>query len=215
MINKLIAYIERLFEDAPRTKKTLELKDEIKANCIEKYNDLLTTGKTEEEAYNIVVGGIGDINELIDTLNEDKNYDINEQKRAAKYKAIAIMLYIISVTPVIILDYFGEGAEIVGIFLMFLMIGVATAILVYTAASKPKYIKAEETLVEEFKEWQAEKSKEKAIRNTISSIFWTIIVAIYLFVSFLYNAWPFSWIIFIIGAAIDQIIKLIFQLKRS
>lgn len=215
MINKLIGYIEKLFEDAPKTKKILELKDEIKSNLIEKYNDLLTTGKTEEEAYNIVIAGIGDINELIDNLNEDNVYDLYEQKKVAKLKALAIMLYITSVIPVILFGYFFKSGGPIGVALMFLMVGAATAILVYTATSKPNYIKAEETLVEEFKEWKAGKSKEKAIRDAISSILWVMIVIIYLFISFIFNAWPFSWIIFLIGAAIDQIIKLLFQLKKE
>lgn len=215
MINKLIAYIEKLFENAPKNKKTTELKDEIKSNLIEKYNDLLTTGKTEEEAYTIVVGGIGDINELIDQLDDHRDCEDKYRRKRAKYTAFAIMLYIISVVPVIFTDYFGEDENPFGIALMFLIVGIATAILVYQAASKPKYIKTEETMVEEFKEWQAERSKTKALRQTISTVLWLLIVMIYLFISFIFGIWAFSWIIFVVGAAIEQIIKLIFEMRKA
>ncbi len=215
MINKLIAYIERLFESAPENKKTNELKDEIKANLIEKYNDLLSTGKSEEDAYTIVVGGIGDINELIDQLDDSYVYEDKDRQRRAKYTALAIMLYIISVVPVIFTSDMGEYGSAFGISLMFLIIGIATAILVYLAASKPKYMKVEETMVEDFKEWKAEKSKTKNLRNTISTLLWILITIIYLIISFAFGIWAFSWIIFIVGAAIEQIIKLIFEIRKS
>lgn len=215
MINKIIIYIENLFENTPNNKKTIELKEEIKSNSIEKYNDLLLTGKSDEEAYKIVVESIGDINELIDVLNGQNNYEDKERKKRTKYTAFAIMLYIISVIPVIITDYFGDGDNPFGIALMFVFIGIATAILVYLAVSKPKYKKAEETMVEEFKEWQAEKSKTNAVRKSISTVLWLIITLIYLYISFIYGIWAFSWIIFVAGAAIDQIISLIFEIKKS
>lgn len=40
------------------------------------------------------------------------------------------------------------------------------------------------------------------------------ITAIYLWISFTLGLWAYSWIIFIIGAAIQNIIKLAFELKE-
>ncbi len=94
MINKLRDYVEQLFENAPQTPKVRDLKDELTADVIEKYNDLLVRGKTEEEAYNQVITGIGDISELIGQLQGGSSQsstaeDTVERKRSAKLLALS------------------------------------------------------------------------------------------------------------------------------
>lgn len=219
MINKLMNYVDQLFENAPQTKKVLDLKDELKADLIEKYNDLLAAGRSEEEAYNMVVSGIGDISDLISQIegsNENGSEKINdttERKKSAMYVAVAVALYIMSIVPVILADALLGYDSGVGIVFMFIFIAAATGLLVYRGASKPRYIKADETLVEEFKEWKSRKSRKDSARNAVSSAFWTSVVAIYLVVSFWFDIWSYSWLIFIIAAAISQIIKAIFELR--
>ena len=221
MINKMKDYVNQLFEDAPQTKKVLDLKDELTADLIEKYNDLLADGKSEEEAYNMVISGIGDIDDLISQIDggaESGRVSIDdsaERKKNALLVAAAVALYILSIVPVILADaVLGFGGDI-GVVLMFIFIATATGLLVYRGASKPRYMKADETLVEEFKEWKSRKSKNQSVRNAISSAFWTSVVAIYLVVSFWFGIWSYSWLIFIIAAAIDQVIKAIFELKEE
>ena len=46
-------------------------------------------------------------------------------------------------------------------------------------------------------------------------IFWTLLIAVYLLVSFLFGIWAYSWILFIIGAAVSQIINAVFRLKEN
>ncbi len=50
--------------------KVKELKDELFENLKEKYNDQIQDGKTEQEAYNSVISGIGDLSELIESVKE-------------------------------------------------------------------------------------------------------------------------------------------------
>ena len=68
MKEKLRAYIESLFLEAPKTKRAYELKEELFANLSAKFDDLVAKGKSEEEAYMAVVSGIGDMDELIRNL---------------------------------------------------------------------------------------------------------------------------------------------------
>ena len=70
MNDKLRNFIESLFEDAPKTKQTIELKEEMLQNLIDKYNDLVDSGKSSEAAYNIATASIGDINELISQIGK-------------------------------------------------------------------------------------------------------------------------------------------------
>ena len=47
------AYVDQLFADAPDTQRAYEMKMELVQNLLDKYNDLVASGKSEEDAYNI------------------------------------------------------------------------------------------------------------------------------------------------------------------
>lgn len=214
MINKIRNYIDHAFEAIPQTKKVLELKEELFSNLIEKYNDQLRVGKTEMEAYNVAIAGIGDISELVDSI---KTYDplvpmtSQEITRRAAITAVAVMLYILS--PMLLILSSNFGAEITGLCLMFLFIAIATGLLVFNGATKEKYRKTDDTLVEDFKEWRGNSAKERSAYSLFSSAFWSVVTATYLLVSFVFGIWIYSWIIFIVAGAIESMIKGILQLR--
>ncbi len=215
MIAKIRTYINRAFEDVPRTKKSMEMQEELISNLIEKFNDQLRLGKSEEEAYTSVIASIGDLSELTEGMRERhvlSGPTPQERKRSAMFVTIAVMLYILS--PMVLIVFAQNfGAEITGLAGMFSLIAIATGLLVYNQASKPRYLKEDETLVEEFKEWKSSRQKNKSIYDALSSAFWLIIVAVYLYVSFTYMNWHYSWIIFIIGAAIQNIVKALLEMR--
>ncbi len=217
MNDKLYRYVNNLFEDAPKNKKTYDLKEELLSNLDAKYTDLMSDGYPEDEACNIVISSIGDVDELINRLNspDEFNSDLIDErkKKSALLVAVAVGLYILSPCFIIIFDILSLNEDL-GIIPMFICIAIATGILIYTGMTSPKYLKKDETLVEEFKEWKAANSENVRIKKSITSAMWITIVAIYLVISFYFNAWPFSWIIFVIGAAIDQIISAAFDLKK-
>lgn len=113
MRDRLRGYVESLFIDAPRTKKTVELKEEILQNLYDKYDDLIREGKTEEAAYNIAVAGVGDISPLLEELERSESvYDAQNpypeaRKRSAIMVAAAVAMYILAVIPCLIWE---EGA---------------------------------------------------------------------------------------------------------
>ena len=107
MENKLRAYMDHLFQDIPNTKKAVEVKEEILQNIVDKYHDLVAEGKSEEAAYNIAIASIGDLDELLASLKDSsqtpnqmdsENYMAWRKKSAIRI-SIAIMLYILCVTP--------------------------------------------------------------------------------------------------------------------
>lgn len=140
---KLREYVENLFVSAPKTKQAYELKEEIICNTIERYHDLLKEGRSEGDAYNQAIAGIGDINELIKELGgepaqEEKQYTEEQMQtvngRSSLFKGVAVALYICCFVPCIAL----EGtflSDISGAF-MFIMISVATALLIYGKKTK-------------------------------------------------------------------------------
>jgi len=215
MIAKIRTYINRAFEDVPRTKKSMEMQEELISNLIEKFNDQLRLGKSEEEAYTSVIASIGDLSELTEGMRERhvlSGPTPQERKRSAMFVTIAVMLYILSPMVLIVSDQ-NFRSPISGLAGMFILVAIATGLLVYNQASKPRYLKEDETLVEEFKEWKSSRQKNKSIYDALSSAFWLIIVAVYLYVSFTYMNWHYSWIIFIIGAAIQNIVKAFLEMR--
>ncbi len=221
MEDKLRAYMDHLFRDVPQTKKAVEIKEEILQNLVDKYRDLIAEGKSEEAAYNIAVASVGDLNELLDSLKEDKAEATPQmtaeymewKKKSAGRVTLAVMLYILCVVPIILLSELG-GSEVLGVCLMFLIIAVATGILIYNNMTKPSYPKMDDTIMEEFKEWKSQNDAEKQARKSINGAMWAIITALYFVISFTTGAWYITWVMFLIGAALESVVKAIFDLKK-
>ncbi len=111
---RIRAYVDELFESAPRTQRAYELKIELTQNLIDKYYALVSEGKSEQDAYNLTVMSIGDVRELFEGLERYFKPWTNRlrtagshYKRHAATTAIAIMMYILSVVPLIILGSIG------------------------------------------------------------------------------------------------------------
>ena len=213
MISKIKNYIEDAFENAPNTKGVRELKEEMTANLIEKYNDLIAMGKTKEESYREVVKGIGNIDKLISDLKVNVNPSISSEdiKKSAKIKAIATALYILSPVLLISLSEIGEG--ILALSAMLILIAIATGLLVYDNATKPQTVFEDEDILDEFMQWRANKKKSSVIYKSIKSVVWLIILCVYFLISFTTNAWHVSWVVFLIGAAINLIIDAFEKLR--
>ncbi|MDF2613027.1 MAG: hypothetical protein K0S71_813 [Clostridia bacterium] len=217
MNSKIRSKVEMLFEEAPKTKKAFELKEELIVNLTEKYNDLVDLGKSPEDAYNSVIASIGDVDELIRGLKQSDVLNIEreekERKKTAMVVAGAVGAYILSVILLILLTAVFRVDGVIAVLVLLLGVGSTTCVLIYHFMSKPSYLKADETLVEEFKEWKQGRTQRNQLSKSLISIMWTLIVAIYLLISFQFSIWAYSWIIFILGAVIEQIIKLIFDMR--
>lgn len=209
MIQRIRQYVDDLFKDAPHTKKAMDLKEEVCSNLIDKYVDLTGHGVSDEDAYNEAIAGIGDIDELFAMMKDDpQQEDPQVRRRSALLVSAAVCLYILSFIPVIITD------ATAGVVAMFACWAIATALLVYNGLSRPKYQRIDDTMVEEFKEWKQRGSQQTSLYRELTGILWTLIVIIYFFISFTFGCWAVSWIIFLIGAAVQQIIRAYINLKR-
>ena len=62
MRERLIQHVEQLFAGAPGAE---DIKQEILQNTLDRFDDLISQGKTEEAAYRLAISGIGDINEIL------------------------------------------------------------------------------------------------------------------------------------------------------
>ena len=64
MREKIRVYVETLFSDAAPTIRNADVQQEILQHALDRYDDLIASGKSEQEAYDEAVGGIGDVSEL-------------------------------------------------------------------------------------------------------------------------------------------------------
>jgi multidrug efflux pump subunit AcrB len=101
-----------------------------------------------------------------------------------------------------------------GAVVMFIIAAIATSLLVFSAMSRPKYRRSDNTIVEEFKEWKDTNNQNRQLYRSVVSAMWPLIVVIYLILSFVFGSWAYSWIIFLIGVALQHIIKLVFEMRK-
>ena len=159
---KLRQYIEGLFAGAPNTKQACELKEEIIRNTIERYHDLIAEGKDSQQAYDLAVEGIGDINELLEALGAEpaKEESVTKQEyseeqissiniRRKMFKSLAVGLYIMCITPPIILD--NTFLKNISPAMMFWMISIATGLLIYSGKTKYTPVMTEKDEIEQIR----------------------------------------------------------------
>lgn len=226
MEDRLRKYVDNLFEETTPTKRSVELKEEMIQNLHDKYNDLISEGKTNDAAYNIAVAGIGDISGLLSELERDTMAFMPDEaqmiemeysrRKSAMLTSIAVMMYILCTLPLIIMSMTGfRYNAVIGVPVMFIMIAGATGLLIYDGMTKKEYTNKSDTMVEEFREWQSDEKDRKALRKAISSALWSITVALYLIISFMTGAWFITWIIFIIATAVESLINVIFTARKG
>lgn len=209
-MNKVRNYVEDLFKEIRTTRKSEELKEELLSDLEEKYQDLVRNGKTEKEAYQEVIAGIGDVDELLEELKEPMMYESLEmRKKTAFIVSLSVGLYILSLISVIVFEELLELPDTISAISFFGIAGIATCILIYHFMSIPKYHRIDDSFVEMRKEKLDAKSKNKQLLNALDTIVWLFILIVYFLISFLFSCWYISWVLFLVGPLITTIIHLL------
>jgi fatty acid desaturase len=217
MENRIREHLEELFSDAAPSRSVLELKEEMVQNLTEKYRDLVESGTPAEEAYHHTISGIGDVSGLIREMEasfmRDPVEERKEQRKSALLTAIAVILYILCPLPIIL---FSElGIYTIGLVFVFVMAATATGLLVYNNMTKPRPLRSEDSMVEEFREWQTKRESQRLAKQQISGAIWSIAVAVYFIISFAFRIWHISWVVFIIALAVQQIVSTYLTLSKD
>ncbi|MCM1216924.1 MAG: permease prefix domain 1-containing protein [Lachnospiraceae bacterium] len=226
MNERIRKYLDELFENAPKTRKAMELKEEMLQNSMEKYQDLLGDGYSEEDAYKNVIGSIGDVTELFEDLEEKNLLNLPEadRKKKAVITSVAVGLYIFAgvvlLACLMLEDMIPAPGNIeygmLGLLLAAAICIAPTCMMVYAANMYPAFQKKEEKdFVEDYKEAKHMGNREKAVRRSVSTIIWTLVVIVYFIFSFSTGAWYISWVIFLIGACVEAVCSLVYSLRQK
>ncbi len=146
--------------------------------------------------------------------------------RRGVMNSVAVALYILCWVPLVVLasisSVMGGNDDIVaaiGISIMMIMIAAATVLMVMKSSIKPlclKGVKDSELDDDGEEHYEEIRHSKKRVKNpiivAISTILWVFTLAVYLIVSFATGAWHLTWLIFLISAAIDNIMEAIFEL---
>ncbi len=205
MKEQLTKYVELLFAG---TTGTEEIQQEILQNTLDKYDDLISQGKTPEAAYRLAISGIGDINEIIgDNASPAPASAPSEKINAIPigrnlFKGIAILLYIICPIPLFILSELGMAT--IGLCGTLAVAGVATLLLYLGGKIGTPARKTEET-----------PKPENELTKAIDSLLGILTFVIYLAISFATGAWWITWMVFPILGAVKGLIKACIDLKEA
>jgi len=146
-------YLESMFASMPNTPEVRKAKAELLQMMEDKYNELISEGTSENAAVGTVISEFGNLDELAESLSltkevevargmesemprrfisldEAKSYLSNRSKKAL-FKALGILLCIISVSFVIIMA--PHGMQVLsGIGMMIISIALGIGFLVYS-----------------------------------------------------------------------------------
>ena len=206
MRQQLIKYVDLLFAGATDAE---DIKQEILQNTLDRYDDLLSQGKTPEAAYRLAISSIGDINEILGTplQNPAPSGESNTEgdRKSRTKQAVAIAMYIASPIPLFVLGDMGHGT--LGLCLLLLLVAAATALLVTTAKDdpeKPEMSNPSENI-----------TPQEELRRSIARTIRIAALAMFLILSFLTGAWFITWLIFPIASAIRGVILACIDLKEA
>jgi MFS family permease len=161
-------YLENMFANLPKTHEIQKIKSDLLSNMEDKYNELKSEGKSENEAIGIVISEFGNIDELIDELGINNNnqvghievlpsltaQEVNDfigvNKKSGKLIGIGVFLCIVAAAPLILINQWIENGlmigtskevdDILGLIPLFFLVAIAVGLFIYSG-----------TLVEKFK----------------------------------------------------------------
>ena len=216
MNKRISAHIDGLFAPAPVTPRIAEVKEELLAGLNDKYNDLISEGHSEDDAFTTVVAGIGDVSDLIGVITGQSTDGTDSEKTGKSLRSlfisVGVALYVLSLAAFLFMGLL--MMESAGMIVMICICAVATGLVVYganIARAESNYRRADDTFVEEYKEAVAGNSRRVKLKRAASSSLWTLLVVFYLAVSFATGRWDVSWILFLVGACIQQVMVFTFS----
>lgn len=198
MEKKIVKYVEGVFAEVPSTDRTQRIKEEIIQNLLDKYDDLIKSGKTEEDAYAIAISSGGDLSGIVadlkgDELHYNYNYEkqfckVYEKEYAREKKKCSSFNSILWPTATC----------------FYLLFSVLTGtwftswvIFIMTSAASSLY------------KFFIVKSNTKARKSALSSSVWQITTSLYFILSFTVHRWDMTWILFVLAIPVNRIISLL------
>ena len=218
MRDQLTQYVNLLFAGNTDAE---DIRMEILQNTLDRYDDLISQGKTPEAAYRLAISGIGDIGEILGGHAEPA-YSRTEYEEAPIYsgettleklgldltrtmRAIAIGLYILCPIPVIALDLI--GMDVLGVCMTLAIVAAATVLLILFRKKNEEPVHYERR--------EVSSNHRNAVKKSVSSLISTVGLVLYFIISFATGAWFITWLVFPIIGAVKGLVGACLDLKED
>ncbi len=206
MREQLAQYVDLLFAGSDGAE---EIKQEILQNTLDRFDDLVARGSTEEAAYRQAIAGIGDVGELLGGESPDARpqpeivdplpgFEGTASAVARMMRAVAIFLYIVSPVPLLLLDTLGW--DNIGMCLTLVIVAIATLLLLTFKAPAGK------KSTQDSQQTAGTAEGRKNLSVSIKSLMRTLGVVLYFVISFSTGAWLVTWLIFPIEKALEGVV---------
>lgn len=219
MREQLIQYVNLLFAGNDGVE---DIKQEILQNTLDRYDDLVSRGRTPEEAYRQAIAGIGDVNEIIngkaDFAEENRppvyapvpEFDSTAAAVSRLMRAVAIFLYIVSPVPLFLFSRLG-WAE-VGLCCLLIIVGIATALLLLFKS--PKAQEQHQEYIE-YTDRPRNSGSQRELKKSVGKLISTVGLVLYFIISFSTGAWFITWLIFPIIGAVKGVVNSCIDLRED
>ncbi len=208
------------YDDLIKEGKSEAVAYNISVASIGDISDLLDSIRADEGEFSYGENGDGE--------SLGRTYTFEEREQIQKYRArsgimssVAVALYIMCWIPLVLMTTISEACggnvdvwSIVGLVTMMLMIAVATGLMIFKSSIKPLCLKGERgNNVNDDDEPESKiKKRKNPVLKAISSSLWGVTLIVFLAIGFHAGLWHPGWMVFLIAAAIDNIIEAIFHI---
>ena len=219
MREQLIQYVNLLFAGNDGVE---DIKQEILQNTLDRYDDLVSRGRTPEEAYRQAIAGIGDVNEIIngkaDFAEENQppvyapvpEFDSTAAAVSRLMRALAIFLYIVSPVPLFLFSRLGWDE--VGLCCLLIIVGIATALLLLFKS--PKAQEQHQEYIE-YTDRPRNSGSQRELKKSVGKLISTVGLVLYFIISFATGAWFITWLIFPIIGAVKGVVNSCIDLRED
>ena len=207
---KIHAHIDRLFAELESSERVSEVKLELYMNTLDRYNDLLKEGMQPDEAYAEAIRGIGDVSEILESLGLPSSSATSSSKpaRGKKLRRRLYAHFCNAYWMLILILYFLISFATSAWSVTWLIFLIATALLkVIRAAIDIRFANTPDELY-------LPSEEQKKRRSSIGNILWLVTLTVYLVVSFAIDAWHITWLVFLLGNAVESLLSMYFILKE-
>ena len=215
-MEKIKTFLNNVFAALPKSKEVVDMRNSIEQGMIEHYNDLVKEGKSEAEAFGIVINEFGNIEDIRRELNVASRDDlmssiddimmIDQFKIARKRKFTQFLVFGIICC---VFAVFGAGAisllfNEIWVILCFGFFGaIGAGMIVYGSIM---YGGEENEITAYDMSSHERKSPSYAISAAKSGgIIFPLTVLIYLVLGFGFDLWHPGWIVFIIAPIVVNV----------
>ncbi|SFJ92405.1 hypothetical protein SAMN04488569_1002113 [Marinilactibacillus piezotolerans] len=142
----------------------------------------------------------------------------NYKKSHALSIVVGVALCIFSLLPVLFGAFFyAEEVILLGTGFMFVLASVGVLLFIYTGMKWTGYqnLLAKGKTVEEVMVARDRDSRKTKMEHLFDTIYWPIIVVLYIIISFSTESWSWSWILFPIGGILESTIKALFDIEED